>query len=225
MIKKELTPMKSFVRGLLFLAGWLTVGMFFSGCASPGNDLMFSDNSTPPALNGGVPVDKNTQAAIDADRFRVGETVVVTLSGLPDTATPEAPHQELITGDGTITMPLIGTVKAAGLTPGQLQNEILTNYVPKYYVRLTVTVNSPNRVYYVGGQVMHPGPQEYLGETTVTKAVQAAGDFTDFASHKVWLIRPNGDHVKVNCDKALRDPTLDLPVYPGDQIHVPRRYF
>ena len=98
--------------------------------------------------------------------------------------------------------------------------------MPKYYVRLTVTVSSPQRVFYVGGEVKQPGRQLYVGETTVTKAIQAAGDFTDFANrNKVWLIRSNGERIKVNCIKALQDPTLDPPVYPGDQIQVPRRIF
>ena len=93
-------------------------------------------------------------------------------------------------------------------------------------MRLTVTVSSPQRVFYVGGEVKQPGRQLYVGETTVTKAIQAAGDFTDFANHKkVKLIRQNGEVVTVNCVKALQDPTSDPAVYPGDQIQVPRRIF
>lgn len=81
------------------------------------------------------------------------------------------------------------------------------------------------RVYYVGGQVAHPGPEEYLGDTTVTRAIQAAGDFTPFASHKVWLDRADGTRIRVNVDKALRDANQDPPVFAGDQINVPRRIF
>ncbi len=66
-------------------------------------------------------------------------------------------HEETIKEDGTITLPLIGSVYAVGKTAGELQNEIYTNYVPKYYVRLTVTVKSGDRVYYVGGEVKSPG--------------------------------------------------------------------
>jgi len=78
-------------------------------------------------------------------------------------------------------------------------------------------------VYYVRGEVKSPGRQLYVGETTVTKAITSAGDFTDFASHKASLIRANGQIVKVNVDKALEDPTLDPQIYPGDQVVVPRR--
>jgi protein involved in polysaccharide export with SLBB domain len=79
-------------------------------------------------------------------------------------------------------------------------------------------------VFYVGGEVNKPGVFQYLGETTVTKAIQSAGDFTNFANRgKVWLIRASGERIKVNCNKALENPSLDLPVYPGDQIQVVRR--
>jgi polysaccharide export outer membrane protein len=153
----------------------------------------------------------------------VGETVIVVLTGTADLI-PE--HSEPIKDDGTITLPYIGVVQAAGKTPGQLQNEILNLYVPKYYVRLTVTVKSEDRVYYVGGEVKLPGRQLYVGETTVTRAIQSAGDFTDFANRsKVWLTRANGKRIKVNCNKALENPSLDPPVYPGDQIQVPRSFF
>jgi polysaccharide export outer membrane protein len=123
-------------------------------------------------------------------------------------------------------MPLIGKITAVGKTTGELQDEIYTNYVPQYYVRLTVTVKSPvDRVYYVGGQVARPGAQTYLGDTTVSKAIQAAGDFNDFASHTVILNRANGERIKVNVDKVLEGKEVDPPVYPGDQIDVSRTIF
>jgi polysaccharide export outer membrane protein len=126
--------------------------------------------------------------------------------------------------DGTITLPYIGSVKAAGKTSGELQNDIHDLYVPQYYKHLTITVKSEDRVYYVGGEVKLPNRYLYSGQTTVTQAIQAAGDFTDFANRsKVWLIRADGERIKVNCNKALEDPSQDPKVYPGDQIQVPRR--
>ena len=98
--------------------------------------------------------------------------------------------------------------------------------MPKYYVRLTITVKSQDRVYYVGGEVNKPGAQVYLGETTVSKAIQSAGDLSNFANHKnIWLTRSNGQRIKVNYDKAIADPSQDPAVYPGDQINVHRRLF
>ena len=151
-------------------------------------------------------------------RFHVGDTVIVTITGL---LVEIPPHQEPIKEDGTITMPDIGKVKAAGKTAGELQDTIHDLYVPAIYRRATVTVNVGDRVYYVRGEVKAPGRQVYLGEVTVTRAITSAGDFTDFADRKdVWLIRANGQRYKVNCYKALEHPETDPPVYPGDQIEV-----
>ena len=108
-----------------------------------------------------------------------------------------------------------------------MQNEIHDDYVPKYYVRLTVTVKSGDRVYYVGGEVKGPAAQLYVGDTTVTKAIQSAGGLTDFANHsKVWLTRAsNGQRIQVDYDDALKNPAKDPPVYPDDQINVEKRLF
>lgn len=88
-----------------------------------------------------------------------------------------------------------------------------------------IPVVGQDAVYYVGGEVAQPGPENYSGGTTVTAAIQAAGGFTPFASHKVWLYRAGGTRVRVDVDKALKDDTRDPLVYPGDQIKVPRRIF
>jgi protein involved in polysaccharide export with SLBB domain len=212
--------------------GWLWAALIFNGCSSS-DEILFSDNpAPPPALTGiqqgnqagtGAATVPVTSGDFTAARFHVGDVVTVDFSGTIDQI-PQ--HVEPIKEDGTITLSLIGPVRALGKTAGELQNEIHDLYVPKYYVRLTVTVSSPQRVFYVGGEVKQPGRQLYIGETTVTKAIQAAGDFTDFANRKkVKLIHQNGEIITVNCVKALQDPTSDPPVYPGDQIQVPRRIF
>jgi polysaccharide export outer membrane protein len=213
--------MKLFFR-TLFVCSPLLAGLFWAGCGSTSIDPMFSDGPQPFAANGGNARVNKIDPTVA--RFRVGDTILVTLSGLPE-AIP--PHEEAIKEDGQITLPLIGSVPAVGKTAGELQNEIYNLYVPKYYQRVNVTVKSPqDRVYYIGGEVRAPGRQLYVGTTSVTKAIQSAGDFTDFAKKTdVSLIRANGERIKVNCNKALEDPTKDPLVYPGDQIQVPRRYW
>ena len=207
--------MKLFVNGL-FMSGLLIAGAILTGCGSV----------QPKAAQTSTPANPTTGVA----RFQVGDTVVVTLTtgSDQDNSTGIPPYEDSIKEDGNITMPLIGKIIAVGETPGELQNEIWTNYVPKYYVRLTVTVKSPanDRVYYVGGQVNnHAGVQPYLGLTTVSKAIQAAGDFNDFASHTVTLTRASGERIQVNVDNVRAGKEVDPPVYPGDTINVPRSLF
>jgi len=108
---------------------------------------------------------------------------------------------------------------------GELQKTLQERY-SKYFRNLTVTVLTESRYFFVDGQVRNPSRQPYSGAITVTKAIAAAGGFTDFANRsKIHLIRANGGKYTINYDKALRRPELDLPVHPGDQIEVPRRIF
>ncbi|HZF01084.1 MAG TPA: polysaccharide biosynthesis/export family protein [Methylomirabilota bacterium] len=200
--------MKLFFHGLFVCLG-LLASMTLTGCDTTSNNSLFSldtpKQSAPP----------------NVARFRVGQTVIAVFSGTLE-AIPA--HEEMIKENGTITLPLIGPIYAAGKTAGELQDEIYTNYVPKYYVRLNVTVKSGDRVYYVGGEVGHSGIFQYVGDTTVTKAIQAAGSLTPYSSHrKIWVVRAsNGQRIKVNYDEALQNPAKDPQIWPDDQITVDR---
>jgi len=199
-----------------------------AGCASSGEESKPPFSPLPPGLdapatNGGTGTNASAFSALSryGGHFTINDQVTVKFSGTID---PLPIHEERIKDDGTITLPLIGAVKAEGKTPGELQKEIHDRYVPEYYKRLTPTVTGEQRVYSVGGQVKAPGRQVYIGTTTVTKAIQSAGDFTDFAAKtRVELTRADGKMIKVDCEKAAKDPSLDLPIYPGDKINVPQR--
>jgi protein involved in polysaccharide export with SLBB domain len=135
-----------------------------------------------------------------------------------------------VKGDGTINLPEIGRVNAVDETPGELEREIQTNYVPAFYTRMSVSVTPLERFFYVGGEVNQSstgGKQPYTGPITVTQAIRAAGDFNPFAAKKKVQLRRalTGKTYVVNCVKAIDHPELDLPVFPGDTIFVPRRFF
>ena len=154
----------------------------------------------------------------------VGEMVTVTFSDLPDKVLiPEGKMR--IAEDGKITLHLNVTVHAAGKTTRQLEQEIRSLYVPKYYNYMTVTVKTEERVYFVGGEVRNPNRQFYVGPITVLRAIDTAGGFTDFANRSnIELTRQGGQKIRINYKKALKDPKLDPEVYPNDQIIVHRRW-
>jgi protein involved in polysaccharide export with SLBB domain len=81
--------------------------------------------------------------------------------------------------------------------------------------------------YYVDGEVgTHGSRQIYNSRITVLKAIASAGGFTDFANKKkVKVTRADGRTVIINCVKARDNPSLDLEIYPGDKIYVPRRFW
>ncbi len=193
----------------------LAVATALTGCQTPGPDkIKFSvvaeaEEMTSPA-----------GLADDPMRLAKGDNVIVIFSGQEDLK----PHEETIKEDGTITLEHIKSIKAEGKTTGELQREIHDAYVPMFYKRLTVTIKTDRQIYYVQGQVRQSGRQEYLGTTTVLKAIASAGDFTDFAKRRdVVVTRKDGTVLHVNCVKAAKNPALDIPVFPGDKIEVQPR--
>ncbi len=201
-------------RGIVVL-GILGVGLFLTGCTAPVYPTDPIPGLPDPAANIGT-----------TDIFHIGDGVMITFSGTSSTEKVISDYTETIKGDGMINPPFeIGSVKADGQTPGDLQKELQNRY-NALFRHLTVTVQSNNRFYYVSGEVRKPGPEPYLGKTDIIKAISAAGDFTDFANKKrVRLTRSDGHTEIVNVLHAIDDPQYDVPIYPGDKIVVKRRLF
>ena len=157
--------------------------------------------------------------------FAVGDLVTVSILPASGDPTQFPIHAERVHEDGTIVLPLIGSVTALGKTTGELQKEIHELYVPKWYPELTVTFSSEARFFYMDGEFRMPGEKPYPGTMTLAKAISVGGGFTDFARrNKVRVTRGKQSEI-VNGDRAINDPSYDIPIYPGDKIYVPRRVF
>jgi len=193
--------------------GCVAVAALLAGCGGSGSKSP-STNGSPARVGA-----RSTPSLPDA--LRKGDLVQIVFSGIP---TPPADVDERIKEDGTINLQLIGNLPAEGKTPGQLQKEIQDAYVPKYFVRLTVTVKTERRVFYVDGEVRRPDRFVYEGEISLLQAIAAAQGFTDFAARgRVELVRNTGEQLVIDARKAKDNPTLDVPIVPGDRIFVPRR--
>jgi polysaccharide biosynthesis/export protein len=205
--------LKNMIRQITATLGLAVLALALAGCESTNSSGAFADVPMP-AVKPAKPISTET--------LNVGDLVVVIFSGVD---APIAPHEEKIKDDGTITLTLLGHVKAAGRTPGELQREIRDLYISKqiYTENLNVTVKAQERFFFVGGQVRAPNRYLYAEGMTVLKAIQSAGDFNEFAKRtKVQVTRADGRKLIINCKKALTNPTLDIPIYPGDSINVPR---
>lgn len=177
-------------------------------------------DGTPPPSSGATP------NSPQAGALRPGDHVTIELTGTGESTTTP-PQSYEISADGAIVLPFIGRIQAAGKTAAQLQNDIVEAYVPAWYKHVNVTVTTPLRFFYVGGQVIKGDRFAYTSPITVTAAIQAAGGFDPYANkRKVRLTRSsNGKVIIIDCKKVLDHPELDPPVYPGDKIDVPRRYW
>ncbi|MFL9831763.1 polysaccharide biosynthesis/export family protein [Flavobacterium sp. ARAG 55.4] len=98
----------------------------------------------------------------------------------------------LVTPEGTITMPVLNEIKAAGITPSQLENNIKDRLVSEgYLVSPTVSVRVLNNKFTILGEVKSPGVINFSEESvSLLDAIGLAGDLTYFAVRKdVKLIR------------------------------------
>jgi polysaccharide export outer membrane protein len=126
--------------------------------------------------------------------------------------------------DGKITMPLIGDMQAAGLTPerfGAQLKQALGTFINNPDVTVSLgQVNSKR--YTVAGEVMRPGPYPLVLATKVFDALSSVG-FRDFANKgKIVIIR--GDkRIKFNYNDVLHGKHLEQNIFlePGDTIYVP----
>jgi polysaccharide export outer membrane protein len=130
--------------------------------------------------------------------------------------------------DGNISLPLIHQIKAAGLTPPQLE-EAIVRRLREFYENpiVSVTVMEANSFkVYVSGQVKTPGVYRLRSETTILQIIPMAGGFTDWAKQtKILVIRKeNGkeSRITVNYKKAMKgNPGSNLILRRGDTVIVP----
>lgn len=152
------------------------------------------------------------------DRLRPGDKITVMFSDIPN---PPAPFVGTIRDDGKILLHFNQEFDAAGKRASDLEKAIHDRYVPRFYQRLTVSVKTEERSYFVSGEVKLPGQKPYVGEVYILQAISAAGGFTDFANRRsVLVIRRDGQSMEVDCVKAQSNPKFNVPIYPGDTILV-----
>jgi protein involved in polysaccharide export with SLBB domain len=123
---------------------------------------------------------------------------------------------------GTVSMPLIGPITAAGLTRAEVERALTRAYTSGKFIqdpKITVSVVL-FRPFYVLGEVLKPGQYPYTSGLDVLTAIATAGGFTYRASKTSVLIRHPGEEVWQ--EYSLAAP---LPVAPGDLLRIPERYF
>jgi len=149
-------------------------------------------------------------------RLGPGDQLRVTVFG-----SPELSGQYTVDGEGRIMLPLIQSVRAAGLTPAELAVVIAERYSPNYLVNAQVSVDIVEyRPYFILGEVNKPGGYAYRQGMTALVAVARAGGFTERANtRKVIVIRAHDPQRK------KRRLSVHVPVYPGDIVTVPERFF
>lgn len=137
-----------------------------------------------------------------------------------------------LSGDGTISMPLIGAVRIEGLTTDQAAAEITRKLADGYLVKPEVSVSIEARIrktITVLGQAQRPGVFELPAhrQLTLVEAIGMAGGVTRIAnSKKISLKRRGGDGVEiVNLSDITTGKGNDIPLRDGDVVTIPESLF
>ena len=150
--------------------------------------------------------------------YRLGpdDRVRITVYGEPTLSGEYAVNTE-----GRISFPLVGMVKAEGLTLSDLVAELTTALDASFYKNPHLVVDMvAYRPIYVLGEVNKAGQYPFQSGMTVLAAIAAAGGFTYRANQKTAMIRHNGQAAED------REPlTADLIVHPGDTVRIRERLF
>jgi polysaccharide export outer membrane protein len=132
---------------------------------------------------------------------------------------------------GTLTSPLLGEYKVAGMTTNELERALRDTLAKDYYVdpQVLVTVKEYGGQVFVMGAVRKPGAYGLQERMTVLGACLAAEGFTDFAAPgrtKVTrMVNGQQKTFKIDLIKVREGKKEDMPLQRGDRIEVPRRRF
>ncbi len=186
----------------------------------------------------------HTAAASGCSRstsYLLGPEDLITVRVFAADDIPDKPVQ--IDNDGTVTLPMIGPVHAAGLTVEQFQANLVTAY-KKYFKdpQVTVQVNEfHSQPVSVAGNVMTPGVVQLRGNRNLMEVIGQAGGLRPDAGDTVLITRnlsegpipvagaftdPTGKysvaHIDIRAVMNGKDPQGNILIKPHDVITVPR---
>jgi polysaccharide export outer membrane protein len=170
-----------------------------------------------------------------------GDTLEIYVVGVP-----ELSRTYRVGPDGRIVLPMVSRpILASGSTPEELSERIrqvlrAEGLVTDANVLVTVE-SSPRNSVAVTGSIAKPGVYPVYGPTRLLEVLSQAGGLSPDAGSEAIVIRghtpqPQADnsgsaeasesaailHVPVRRLLATGDPSLNLEIFPGDSVDVPR---
>ena len=138
--------------------------------------------------------------------------------------------------DGYVSFPLVGRVKAAGLTPSAFADDLRVRLEKDYLVNPQVLVSVKDYLsqkVHVSGEAERPGVYYLSGPTTVRDILSRAGGLSKSAGSQVVLVRadamrarsadPDAGSRQLHVKRVLAgDPSENVAVADGDTLVVPK---
>lgn len=166
-------------------------------------------------------------ARAEGEDYRIGPTDLlnITVFQVPE-LTFTGQNAVRVDASGGVQMPLIGTVRAVGLTPAELSADLARRLGERYlrnpHVTVTVAEAASQKVT-VDGAVTKPGVYLMRGRTTLLQAVAMAEGPTQVADTRsvaVFRTGAEGRMVAVFDLAAIRAGQAEDPVLQGDDVVV-----
>lgn len=211
----------------VLLAGVLSATI--TGCASSGDTYSENASTNAPSYDEKQVFSPNTELDYlsSSEEYRIGiaDELNVEVFRVPDLS-----GKTRVETDGTITLPLIGSVKVVGLTKPELESKLESTLEQRYMrnPKVTVYVNkATSQRITVDGMVGKPGLYPITaGQITVLQAIALAGGTKNLADpSKTVLFRKSGDKIKayrLNIDDIRDGKVRDPYVRNNDTIVVHR---
>ena len=185
--------------------------------------VSFGGSDLPPDPAGRVftavpaaPAQANKPYCLMAD-----DVVIVTVVNFTNLTT-----QCVVSQDGTINLPLLSSVPAAGRQPSELAAD-LTRRWSKYVINPAVSVSLMQRhkqTISVYGSVLRPGAADYRDGERILEAIASAGGLMEISDpRQVTVTRKSGETVVLDLSRpeTKSGTAVDIPVSENDSIYVP----
>ncbi len=171
----------------------------------------------PSSVLAPAPVNTEVASLLSTYKLAAGDVITIRVFGEDDLSREKV----RLSDAGTIPYPVLGEVKALGLTIGEIEGSITKGLDGRYLKnpRVSVTIDE-YRPFYINGMVEKPGGYPYQPGLTVLKASSLAGGFKERASFsKISIIREG--------DRSNRPQKVDInsSVNPGDTIFIEESFF
>lgn len=158
---------------------------------------------------------------------------------------PQLTGRYIVQADGTFTFPLLGRLKAGGLSMQALENELRDRLVKGGFLKqpqVGVSVEQyRSQQIFVMGEVRQPGSLQFTGSMSIIEALARAGSTTEHAGTDAVILRSSkagapadaaaieraqnskdSDVVHVNLQNLQGALSRNVELRPGDTIFVPR---
>src|SRR6516165_868962 len=193
----------------------ITASAALSPVVSTNHQMLSASELPPPAEEG---------------PYRLGPNDVISVSVYmhPELSTPPPGTigGAMITSDGSVSLPLIGSINVDGLTIDQAQQKINAAYAanvknPNVAVQL---VTAQSLRYYLLGAFSSPGVKYPGRQLSLLDALSLGGsvDFSNADLYQAYVVR-GSEKLPIDFHALLAegDLTQDYPLEPGDTIVIP----